>query len=256
MSPTGRPEGEYRSAQHEGSPVTPAAAHLVKPAAPAESLVDRACRMLRQRILDNHWPPGAHALEQQLALELGMSRTPVREALVRLASEGLVEVVPRHGARVLPLSATDMDEIYRILGSLEATAAQMIAERKPRPAELKPLDDATRAMGAALAADDLDAWAVADEAFHRTLVELSGSRTLVAIVGNFRDRVHRARIFTRQLRAKPTPSTRAHRELVRALRRGDGEAARTIHLAHRESARIELTAILARFLPSQTQELR
>ncbi len=220
----------------------------------AGSLVDRAWQALRQRIFDNRWPPGAHALEQELAVELGMSRTPVREALVRLAGEGLVEVVPRHGARVLPVSVADMDEIYRIIGSLEATAAEMIAERKPAPAELKPLEDATRAMDAALAADDLDGWAAADEAFHRLLVELAGSRALAAIVGNFRDRVHRARLVTRRLRAKPTHSTREHRELVRALRHGDRRAAREIHLAHRERARIELTGILARFLPPNPQE--
>ena len=124
-----------------------------------DSLVDLAYQKLRQRILDNEWPPGARALEQELALELGMSRTPVREALIRLSNEGLVEVVPRHGVRVLPVSAADMDEIYRVIGSLEATAAEIIAERKPKAGELKPLEDATRAMDAALKADDLQAWA-------------------------------------------------------------------------------------------------
>ena len=92
-----------------------------------------------------------------------MSRTPVREALIRLSNEGLVEVVPRHGMRVLPVSAADMDEIYRVIGSLEATAAEIIAERRPKAAELKPLEDATRAMDVALKADDLAAWAAADE---------------------------------------------------------------------------------------------
>ncbi len=215
----------------------------------SESLVESAYQTLRRRILDNQWPPGARALEQELALELGMSRTPVREALIRLSNEGLVEVVPRHGVRVLPMSAADMDEIYRIIGSLEATAAEIIAERKPSSAELKPLEDASRAMDAALKTDDLDAWAAADENFHRTLVELAGNRLLAGIVFNFWDRVHRARIFTQRLRAKPTHSTREHLELVRALKRGDKQAAREVHLAHRERARIELTEILARFLP-------
>jgi DNA-binding GntR family transcriptional regulator len=61
-----------------------------------------AYEQIRRRILDNVWPPGHRALEQEVALALGMSRTPVREALVRLQNEGLVEVVPRHGMRVLP----------------------------------------------------------------------------------------------------------------------------------------------------------
>jgi DNA-binding GntR family transcriptional regulator len=215
----------------------------------SESLVDLAYQKMRRRILDNEWPPGSRALEQELALELGMSRTPVREALIRLSNEGLVEVVPRHGVRVLPVSAADMDEIYRVIGSLEATAAEIIAERKPKAGELKPLEDAARAMDEALRADDLKAWAVADEHFHRTLVELAGNRLLAGIVYNFWDRAHRARVFTQRLRAKPTHSTREHLDLVRALKRGDKQAAREIHLAHRERARIELTEILAHYLP-------
>jgi DNA-binding GntR family transcriptional regulator len=229
--------------------MTKPASRVVVPGQAADSLVDLACQKLRQRILDNEWPPGARALEQELALELGMSRTPVREALIRLSNEGLVEVVPRHGVRVLPVSAADMDEIYRVIGSLEATAAEIIAERRPKAAELKPLEDATRAMDVALKADDLAAWAAADEVFHRTLVELAGNRLLAGIVYNFWDRAHRARMFTQRLRAKPVNSTQDHLELVRALKRGDKQAARELHLAHRERARIELTAILARYLP-------
>ncbi|MCB2002734.1 MAG: winged helix-turn-helix transcriptional regulator, partial [Rhodoferax sp.] len=69
-------------------------------ALPGASLVDAAYDQIRRRILDNVWPPGHRALEQEVALELGMSRTPVREALLQLQNEGLVEVIPRHGVRV------------------------------------------------------------------------------------------------------------------------------------------------------------
>jgi DNA-binding FadR family transcriptional regulator len=102
-------------------------------------------------------------------------------------------------------------------------------------------------MDAALARDDLDAWAEADERFHRHLVELSGNRLLAATVQNFWDRAHRARMFTLRLRPKPVNSTREHTELVRAIRRGDAAAAREAHRAHRERGRRELTAILARY---------
>ena len=178
--------------------------------ATATSLVDAAYRTMRAKILDNEWAPGHRALEQELALELGVSRTPVREALIRLAQEGLVEVVPRHGMRVLPVSAADMNEIYQLLGSLEATAAEMVAQRKPAARDIAPLEAASRAMDAALKADDLDAWAQADERFHRHLVELCGNRLLAATVYNFWDRAHRARMFTLRLRPKPVHSTREH----------------------------------------------
>ncbi|MEP7183837.1 MAG: GntR family transcriptional regulator [Betaproteobacteria bacterium] len=218
---------------------------------PAASLVDGAYRTMRTKILDNEWAPGHRALEQELALELGMSRTPVREALIRLAKEGLVEVVPRHGMRVLPVSAADMDEIYQLLGSLEATAAELVAQRKPAARDIAPLEAASRAMDAALKADDLDAWAQADERFHRHLVELCGNRLLAATVYNFWDRAHRARMFTLRLRPLPVHSTREHTNLVRAIRKGDAAAAREIHRAHRERGRCELTAILQRFKLAQ-----
>lgn len=213
----------------------------------APGAVERVYQALRDRILDNTWPPGYQALEQALALELGVSRTPVREALIRLHNEGLVEVVPRHGMRVLPVSPEDMAEIYAILTSLEAMAAALAAQRKPAPQELVPLEDACREMQEALAADDLDAWARADERFHRHLVALSGNRRLGEVVANFWDRAHRARMVTLRMRPRPVNSTREHRAVVKAIRRGDAQAAHELHRAHRERGAVELTAILREF---------
>ncbi|RPH46836.1 MAG: GntR family transcriptional regulator [Burkholderiales bacterium] len=211
------------------------------------SMVDRAYEAIRARILDNDWQPGHQALEQELALALGMSRTPVREALIRLQNEGLIEVVPRHGMRVLPLSPTDMRDIYDVLTSLEATAAELAAARRPGPAELEPLEQASRDMSAALRIDDLHAWAEADERFHRLLLELSGNRLLVSLVENVWDRAHRARMFTLKLRKKPVQSTREHAAVVQAIRKGDAAAARELHRMHRERGGQELTALLERY---------
>ena len=95
------------------------------------TLVDTAYQDIRRRILDNIWSPGYQALEQDIASQLGMSRTPVHEALTRLAKEGLVEVAPRRGMRVLPVSPNDMKEIYEILTALESMAASLLAARQP-----------------------------------------------------------------------------------------------------------------------------
>jgi len=210
------------------------------------SMVESAYRTIRARILDNVWPPGHHALEQALALELGMSRTPVREALIRLANEGLVEVIPRHGMRVLPVSADDMREIYEVLTALESMAAELVVRRQPGPAELKPLVDASRDMARAVKADDLDAWAVADERFHTHLVQLSGNRLLIEAVQNCWDRAHRARMVTLRMRPRPTHSTREHMEVVERIRAGDARGAFDAHRAHRERGSRELLAILER----------
>ena len=225
---------------------------LATPAAPPPlSMVDAAHEQIRRRILDNLWPPGHRALEQEVALALGMSRTPVREALVRLQSEGLVEVVPRHGMRVLPVSPTDMREIYQILTALECTAAELLAARRPTAAELQPLVDATADMDRALAANDLDAWARADESFHAQLVALAGNRLLQATVMNHWDRAHRARLFTLRLRPKPVNSTLEHRQLVDRLRAGDAEGAARVNRAHRERASRELLVIFEHYKLAQ-----
>jgi DNA-binding GntR family transcriptional regulator len=215
------------------------------------SLVDEAYEQIRRHILDNTWPPGHRALEQEVALALGMSRTPVREALMRLQTEGLVEVIPRHGMRVLPVSPNDMREIYQILTALECMAAELLAQRKPSDQELEPLVAATRAMDKALKAEDLDAWAAADERFHVLLVELAGNRHLQATVLNYWDRAHRARMFTLRLRPKPVNSTREHMRMVERLRAGDPAGAAAVTRAHRERASGELVTIFEQFKLAQ-----
>jgi DNA-binding GntR family transcriptional regulator len=210
------------------------------------SLVDQAYEAIRARILDNAFPPGYQALESELAEALGISRTPVREALIRLQKEGLAQVVPRHGMRVLPVSPADMAEIYAVLSALESAAVEMVAARRPAEDELRPLVQATRDMERALKADDLDAWAAADERFHRTLVDLAGNRMLKATVENFWDRAHRARMVTLRMRPKPVNSTKEHTLLVERLRAGDARGAFELNREHRARASRELLELFER----------
>jgi DNA-binding GntR family transcriptional regulator len=224
---------------------------LSQPLPASSTMAEVAYEKMRSQVMGNLWPPGHQMLEQEVALALGMSRTPVREALLRLESEGLVEVIPRHGVRVLPVSPTDMREIYEILTALECHAARLLAQRCPGDAELAPLFAATEAMDKALAADDLDAWAKADELFHAQLVELAGNRRLQGIVMNHWDRAHRARMFSLRLRPKPANSTREHRDLIAHIRAGDAEAAVNANRAHRERASRELLTIFEQFKLTQ-----
>jgi DNA-binding GntR family transcriptional regulator len=215
-------------------------------AAARSGLVEQAYRSIRQRILDNVYPAGHRALEQEFADGLNLSRTPVREALLRLQAEGLLELIPRHGARVLPVSADDMREIYEVLTALESMAAELVTRRKPTAAELKPLSGASRDMVTALKADDLEAWARADEHFHRQLLEMAGNAILMQTVQLLWDRAHRARMVTLRLRPRPVHSTREHNAIVEAIRAGDPEATVRLYRSHRQRASDELLAILAR----------
>jgi DNA-binding GntR family transcriptional regulator len=212
-----------------------------------ERSTEVAFQRIKQRILENEYPPGTQILEQDLALDLGLSRTPVREALIRLEREGLVEVVPRHGMRVLPLFPRDMREIYDVLTSLEPTAAELLAARRPSPEEVAPLAEACAAMEAALAREDRLAWAKADEAFHLMLVELCGNRRLAAMVMMVWEQSHRARMFTLKLRALPVDSTREHKAALDAIQNGDPVRAREIYRAHRERGREVLMSIIEQY---------
>lgn len=182
---------------------------------------------------------------------LDMSRTPVREALIRLAQEGMVEVRPRHGMRVLPISADDMQEIYEVLIALEAKAAELVAERGASEAELAALDQTLVDMEAALAVDDLESWLAADERFHMMLVELSGNRRLAAMVATVWGQAHRARTLTLRLRPKPTDSNLDHAAVVDAIRRRDADTARRTHREHRSQAGEMLVGLLRHHKLSQ-----
>jgi DNA-binding GntR family transcriptional regulator len=210
-------------------------------------LAEQAYQQIRHRILDNHWVPGYQALEQEISMELGMSRTPVHEALMRLHQEGLIEVAPRRGMRVLPVSPNDMREIYEILTALECAAAEIVGKRSPSKEELRPLIESTQAMDAALLAEDLDAWASADELFHHSLVKLAGNKMLLDTVMGYWDRAHRARMFTLRLRPKPVNSTKEHMQLVEMLASGNGPGAAEVNRSHRERASRELLAIFEHF---------
>jgi DNA-binding GntR family transcriptional regulator len=208
------------------------------------SSAEAAYLKLKEQILENVLPAGYQATEQEVAAELGMSRTPIREALVRLQNDGLVDLRPRHGMRVLPVSVDDMREIYDILTSLESMAAGQIAEKGLDDAQLNELTQAVTDMDLALEADDLIAWAGADRKFHSLLVSFNGNVRMESLVNNFMDQSHRCRMLTLKLRPKPEKSNSDHAALVAAIQRRDVDAARDIHRQHREKSSQILVALL------------
>jgi DNA-binding GntR family transcriptional regulator len=212
---------------------SPARKRQALPKAGKLSLAEQVYRELKRQILDNEIPASTVMLEEEIAELLSVSRTPVREATVRLAEEGIVEVRPRHGMRVLPVSAEDMRHIYDVLTALESEAARLVAEQGLPPSELSALKEAVEEMDAALKEDDLPRWAAADAHFHRRLLDNCPNPRLRNLVYQFWDQAHRARMVTLRLRPKPTASNHDHRALVKAIENADSEGARAIHRAHR-----------------------
>ena len=208
------------------------------------SQTQRAASELRRMIVSSELPAGSSHLETELAELLGMSRTPVREATLMLEAQGLLEVRPRRGVKILSISPDDMEEIYQILTELECLAAERVAERCSSPEMLEPLRQATRRMEKALDRDDREAWASADEEFHAELVELAGSERLKSVISTYNDQVRRARALTLFIRPAPTKSTTDHLALIDALEKGDAALARRIHREHRIGAKSLMISLL------------
>jgi DNA-binding GntR family transcriptional regulator len=203
-----------------------------------------AVTQLRDLIFSGKLGAGTDHLESELAQALGMSRTPVREAVLMLEAQGLLEVRPRKGVRIKPVSPSDMAEIYDVLTELESLAAFDAANKSYGPADLAPLAKTIDQMDTALAADDRQAWADADEAFHTELVRLGGNSRVQMIAAMMSDQTRRARSVTLYMRAKPSKSNADHRGVLEAIGKGDADTARQIHSAHRSAAKAILIDLL------------
>lgn len=216
--------------------------------APEEGRADAAYRFLRNAILSNELPAGFQAAENEIAARLGMSRTPVHEAMARLQEEGFVKILPRKGILVKALSPADLLEIYDVLIALEGAAAERIADGKVEDAEaiLAELDRRTAEMETALEEGDLERWAQADEAFHDTLVARCGNGRIKRMAATVTGQSHRARRLTLHLRPLPAGSAAEHKAIIEAIRSADAVAAGDAARIHRRRARDQLVPILAR----------
>lgn len=208
------------------------------------SRTDFAYAELKRRIQSNEYPPGFTALESELALDLQLSRTPVREALIRLREDGYIEIRPRHGVRVLSLSPEDMREIYQVIAGLEAMAVLLLASEGLSPDQLSALDTSVGAMEAAIANGTLDDWSKADKSFHDMLFTFCRNQRLRSLGLSHLARTERARNFTLHLRQKPSISTADHRKLVSMIAARKGPEAQTAVVEHRMRAMEELIRII------------
>lgn len=210
-------------------------------------LAEKAYREIKQMILENRFHGGEYLLEDDLARMAGMSRTPLREALVQLQNDGLIAIVPRRGVRVLPLTVADMREVYEILEWLESQAVWTLARRVDRESFLAELRQLNREMRAALTAGDMPAWAKANDQFHIRLVAAAGNGRLSRICENLLDQSQRVRAFTLRLRESPTGTGEFHARMLDAIAQGDADKAVTIQRENKRAWRVELEELIERY---------
>lgn len=207
------------------------------------SLAGAAYAALKASILEGHLPPGHEAVEQAIAEQLGMSRTPVHEAVLRLQHEGFVRVLPRKGIRVLPIEPADLEETHQVLVALEGAAAGLLAARGAS-AVLAEMRAATEAMRQALAEGDRPGWAAGDERFHRLLLAGCGNGKLAGLGRTMADQAQRARSATAGLRPDTAESIAEHEAILAALAAGDAPGATAAVAAHRRRASQEILRVL------------
>lgn len=213
----------------------------------SRSSSQRAVDELRELIFRGDLAAGSNHLESELAKRLNMSRTPVREAALTLEAQGLLELKPRKGVRIMSVTPEDMREVYEVLTALESMAAANAAKAGYGQGDLSGLTQAIDDMDAALGRDDLRAWADADDRFHAELVRLGANSRASAIVSMMADQVRRARAMTLFMRPRPHKSNQDHRNVLVAILQGDPDAAYRLHHAHRVRAQTMLLDLLEQY---------
>lgn len=205
---------------------------------------DRAYTVLRAEILDGARPAGSRLPEDTLAEELGVSRTPVREALQRLGTEGLVEHLPHRGARVSGWTTDDLQETFELRALLEGLGARRAAARATA-ADVTGLRELCTRMEHAIRPGgprDLDALTTHNSAFHAELLRISASTRLTVMVAGVVHVPLVMRTFHQYSDHALARSQHHHRELCDALAHGDGEWAESVMRSHVLAARTFLVS--------------
>jgi DNA-binding GntR family transcriptional regulator len=198
------------------------------------NLREEALAVLRAAILGGELAPGSIHSAVSLANRLGVSPTPVREAMLALVVSGLVEVLPNRGFRVTAIDDRDLDEICALRLLLEVPSVALVVERASN-ASLRELETPLAELETAAGDGDVPAFLIADRTFHLQLLALAGNRRLVRIVAELRD--HTRIIALRSLAAAEALATTAaeHRPILAAIQARDVAAAQrgmTVHLEH------------------------
>ncbi|WP_227817498.1 GntR family transcriptional regulator [Nitrogeniibacter aestuarii] len=179
---------------------------------------------IEERIVTGQYRPGMRLDEQDLANEFGVSRTPIREALIQLASTGMIEMRPRRGAIVAQASATRLCEMFEVMAELEAMCGRLAA-RRITPAEQAELLEAHRACEAARDADDPDEYYRLNEVFHQRIYQASHNGFLAEQAEALHRRLRPYRRLQLRVRNRMRTSYSEHQAIVERILEGDSEGA-------------------------------
>lgn len=213
------------------------------------SLSDLAYERLRDSILNGYLQAGNIYIETNLAHELGISRTPVREALLRLASQGLVSFIPRKGVQISHFTVQDIDEVFEMRKAIEIASVEKLSQRA-KVIDFSEADKALSDQTEAVKNLDKHAFLAADRRFHAAFAKLTGNRLFALALENLRDKIYvmSSEALTKKGRMKEVMEE--HEKILKLIRQGrlvEVKHAMTLHLDRSRQA------LLDRHFPTPTR---
>lgn len=194
-------------------------------------LRDVVFNTLRQAILKGELEPGERLMEIQLADRLGVSRTPIREAIRKLELEGLVLMIPRKGAEVAKISEKSLRDVLEVRRSLEELAIELACQRMTEE-DIKELEEAQEAFRNAIQSADAMTIAETDEHYHDIIYNGTGNNRLVQILNNLREQMYRYRVeYLKREEAHPQLIAE-HAEIIEYISKGEKKAATDVMCKH------------------------
>lgn len=205
-------------------------------------LRDVVFNTLRQAILRGEMEPGERLMEIQLAQKLGVSRTPIREAIRKLELEGLVVMIPRKGAEVAQITEKDMRDVLEVRCTLEELAVSL-ACKNVTPEKIEELKAANKVFESAVVSKDVVNIVDADVLFHDTIYGMTNNARLIQIINKLREQMYRYRLeYVKDARTHSILISE-HNDIIKKLTERDTEDAKTVirqHIHNQEKGIIRL----------------
>lgn len=203
---------------------------------PRAALHEQVAHRLRQMLVENRIQPGAKLNERELSEVLNVSRTPLREAIKMLATEGLVELLPNRGAIAVELSEQDILDTFEVMAGLEAQSGELAAKRIT-DSELDEIKAMHYEMLAAYTRRDLPAYYRLNAAIHQAINTAAKNPVLSALYKQVNSRLQSLRFRSNQDGEKWRIAVEQHEQMVQALVKRDAEAMRAVLLSHMNNKR-------------------
>ena len=197
-------------------------------------LRDVVFNTLRQAILRGELKPGERLMEIQLANKLGVSRTPIREAIRKLELEGLVLMIPRRGAEVAQITEKSLRDVLEVRRALEELAVQLACLRMTEEGIVE-LKQAAAEFEHVLGDEDITVVAEADVAFHDVIYMATDNQRLISLLNNFREQMYRYRVEYLKKTEFHEKLLKEHQEIIAAIENGEQERATRVTSRHIEN---------------------